>query len=401
MKTNILKNNIPNDWKLARLGDVCHVVSGTKTPESTEDYLEIGDVDIINKTYDLSNKVKKTIKGAVNVPKGTLLISKVRPTRGAIVITKQKINISTAFSRLSIPNKFFYYVVNQKDFLRYLGSQAKGSTYPTCKDEDVLKYELVYPSSQIEQYKIGHILSVVDEEIAKIDEIILATEKLKLGLATQLFTKGIGNSNFSNTELGKLPSSWKVERLDKVSKIERGKFSHRPRNAPEFYGGNIPFIQTSDVVNSGGKICAYNQSLNEKGLSVSKLFPKGTIVLTIAANIGDTAILEFDSAFPDSLVGITVGDNMNNFFLEYYLRTRKDYLNSISTQSAQKNINLQKLNPMLVVRPPLEEQQKIVGILSAVDDKISLNKQLKSRFLVLKGGLMKDLLSGKVRTINN
>ncbi|TSC81795.1 MAG: Uncharacterized protein G01um101420_799 [Parcubacteria group bacterium Gr01-1014_20] len=251
----------------------------------------------------------------------------------------------------------------------------------------------------LEQQKIAEILETLDKEIEQTTQIIVATEKMQMGLMQHLFTHGIGHLKFQKTEIGEIPKEWKVERLDKVARVERGKFSNRPRNDPKFYGGDIPFIQTGDVVRSGGRIKKYSQTLNEDGLAISRKFSKGTIVLTIAANIGDTGILEFDSCFPDSLVGITVNNDMDNIFLEYFMRTRKVYLNSIATQSAQKNINLQKLEPMLVVKPGLKEQREIAVILTSVDEKISVNERLKAGLTLLKRGLMQDLLSGKKRTV--
>lgn len=250
-----------------------------------------------------------------------------------------------------------------------------------------------------EQTKIAEILSSVDEEIKKIDQEIKKTEELKKGLMTELLTKGIGHKKLKKTKLGMIPEEWEVVRLDEVAKVERGKFSNRPRNDPKFYGGEYPFIQTGDVVNSNGRIQKYNQTLNKKGLAVSRMFKSGTVVITIAANIGDTGILEFDSCFPDSLVGIIVKENMNNIFLEYYLRTRKDYLNSIATQSAQKNINLEKLRPLLIIKPKIEEQKQIAEILSAIDDKINIYKQVKNKLAELKRGLTQDLLEGRARVI--
>ena len=284
---------------------------------------------------------------------------------------------------------FLYYVIlNQK-----VPNTGYNRHFKFFKDTNVQ-----LPESKTEQERIAEILGTVDEDIAKTQEVIEATEKLKRGLMQQLFTRGIGHTKFKETKIGQIPEEWNVVKLSDVATVERGKFSHRPRNAPEFYGGDIPFIQTGDVVNSDGKISSYTQTLNEKGLSVSKLFKKGTIVITIAANIGDTGILQFDSCFPDSLIGITSSKKIDSIFLEYYLRTQKEYLNSISTQSAQKNINLEKLNPLVVVLPKKEEQKQIAEILSAVDKKISVNEKLKEKLTLLKKGLMQDLLSGKIRT---
>ena len=99
---------------------------------------------------------------------------------------------------------------------------------------------------------------------------------------------------------------YEVKKLDSVATLSRGRFSHRPRNDPKFYGGKYPFIQTGDIVNAsenhGG--IKYTQTLNEEGLNVSKLFKSDVLLITIAANIGDTAILKYPACFPDSIVAI-------------------------------------------------------------------------------------------------
>lgn len=93
-------------------------------------------------------------------------------------------------------------------------------------------------------------------------------------------------------ELG-VVKGWFKSTLREIAYIQRGKFSIRPRNDPRYYGGEIPFIQTGDIPKSSSDVRYYKQTLNEKGLKVSRLFPKGTIVLAIAANIGITVILDF------------------------------------------------------------------------------------------------------------
>ena len=75
----------------------------------------------------------------------------------------------------------------------------------------------------------------------------------------------------------------------------RGKSKHRPRNDERLYGGNIPFIQTGDIRNASHTITQYNQTYSDLGLQQSKLWPKGTLCITIAANIAETSILGFDA----------------------------------------------------------------------------------------------------------
>jgi type I restriction enzyme, S subunit len=159
-----------------------------------------------------------------------------------------------------------------------------------------------------------------------------------------------------------------VKKLSEVIEMQRGRFGHRPRNEPRFYGGEYPFIQTGDIVRasqSSGQI-NYSQTLNELGLKTSRLFSKPIVVITIAANIGDTAILDYPACFPDSLIGMT--PKTNELTLEYinlYFKFIKTYLEDLAPQSAQKNINYQQLSPVPIVVPPLEIQQRTVQIYQA------------------------------------
>lgn len=189
--------------------------------------------------------------------------------------------------------------------------------------------------------------------------------------------------------IGKIPEEWDVRKLKSIAKVNRGKFSHRPRNDPAFYGGDTPFIQTGDVSNSNGRITSYSQTLNKNGLNVSKIFPKGTLCITIAANIGDVGILEFDSAFPDSIIGIQPNEKIIlKEYLLYELIRKKNLLDHFSIKSTQKNINLGYLNPLPIAIPPLNEQRKIMLILENIDNLIQYTQRLIEKLQQYKTGLM-------------
>lgn len=192
----------------------------------------------------------------------------------------------------------------------------------------------------------------------------------------------------------KIPEGWSVKKLEDIAKLERGKFSIRPRNDPSCYGGCFPFVQTGDVARANVYLNEFSQTLNDKGLSVSKLFPANVILITIAANIGETAITTFPVCCPDSLVAIT-GNKSNLIWLNYVIKKHKNELNSLATQNAQKNINLETLRPLKILTPPLPEQEKIAGILSCWDDGIEKLSALIEQKKLLKKGLMQQLLTGK------
>lgn len=174
-----------------------------------------------------------------------------------------------------------------------------------------------------------------------------------------------------------LPEGWQVMSLGKLATLERGRFSARPRNDPQFFGGVVPFIQTGDVANAGLLLRSYTQTLNEKGLRVSKVFPEGTIFMTIAANIGATAISTFPVACPDSVVAIRPVDGVADlYWLKYALAGRQPDLDAMAGQNAQKNINLQGLQPFELHVPPIQEQRRISGVLSTWDEAIRTAEQL-------------------------
>ncbi|MEG2110919.1 MAG: restriction endonuclease subunit S, partial [Anaerovoracaceae bacterium] len=155
---------------------------------------------------------------------------------------------------------------------------------------------------------------------------------------------------------------------DVALEFGRGKSKHRPRNDSRLYGGKIPFIQTGDIRNAAHTIEQFTQTYSEFGLEQSKLWPKGTLCITIAANIAETAIIGFDSCFPDSIIGFVANpQKTSSSYVEYLLTSYKAKLQTKSTGSAQENINLATFENWLLPFPPLTEQQRIVDILDRFD----------------------------------
>jgi len=163
--------------------------------------------------------------------------------------------------------------------------------------------------------------------------------------------------------LGQVPEHWIVKSYRHASRIYRGKFGHRPRNDPAFYDGEYPFIQTGDVARADKYITEYSQTLNEKGKEVSQLFPKGTLMMAIAANIGDTAILGFEAYAPDSVVGFKPHDQIDLEFLKYSFMAALPALEQTSTQSTQANLNVERIGAVQGSFPSKGEQKKIVQYL--------------------------------------
>ena len=170
------------------------------------------------------------------------------------------------------------------------------------------------------------------------------------------------------------PSRWKAHKLDRLGSVNRGRSRHRPRNDPSLYGGEYPFFQTGDIKTANLYLSHYSQTYNEKGLSQSKQWEPGTLCITIAANIADTAILGIRGCFPDSVIGF-ISDPMKADvrFIKYYIDFIKLDMQQVSHGTTQDNLSLEKLLSFDFVVPDIEEQRKIAAVLSVYDDLIENN----------------------------
>lgn len=169
---------------------------------------------------------------------------------------------------------------------------------------------------------------------------------------------------------------WDTRKLEELGIVARGKSKHRPRNDPSLYGGKYPFVQTAEVKAANLYITEYKQTYNERGLHQSKLWDSGTLCITIAANIADTAILAFPACFPDSIIGfIPDGEIADTRYIKYCFDLMQQNFRQISQGATQDNLSLEKLATINFPIPPIDIQQKIADILSTFDDFIENNKR--------------------------
>lgn len=164
--------------------------------------------------------------------------------------------------------------------------------------------------------------------------------------------------------------------LTEVGAIGRGKSKHRPRNDPDLYGGDYPFVQTGDVKHAPFYLTEYTQTYNEKGLAQSKLWPAGTLCITIAANIADTAILSLPACFPDSILGFTPRRGKADVrYVKYCLDAFRGHMEQISKGTTQDNLSMDKLLRLKFWFPEFDVQRKIAAMLTAYDDLIANNQR--------------------------
>jgi type I restriction enzyme S subunit len=258
-----------------------------------------------------------------------------------------------------------------------------------------------------EQDRIVSALESVDSAIAAVRESIIKAERLQKGLMQQLLTGSLKPDGTQRTEkefwahpkAGVVPIGWEVSALKRLAQVQRGKFSHRPRNEPRFYGGPHPFIQTGDVSNSRGYILSHGQTLSDDGVRISRRFPKGTIFISIVGvNVAATSIASYDVYATDSVIGMIPNEGIVSEYLEFYLRRVQQKLAVLAGDSARENLNYGILKPLLVKYPTdPREQQRIADVLCNCESLIRAKEQKIDALQRLKKSLMQNLLTGRIR----
>lgn len=411
---------IPADWELSTIGQNTHWMSGGTPSRKNEAYWS-GKIPWISgstlKTFEISTSDQFLTEAAVDsgskmaplnstllLVRGSALHNEIRA--GLVVAPvsfNQDVKALVPIGTVE-PKYLTWYLLGMNNSLLKLVSSA-GNSAGVLDTELVQNFNFLKPP-KVEQTAIANALSDVDALIAALESLINKKSAIKTAAMQQLLTgkKRLSpfdqlNTGYRQTELGEIPGDWEVHSMSEIAHLERGKFSARPRNDPKFFNGNIPFIQTGDITRANGKDVGYTQTLNEEGVRVSRVFQKDTLFFTIAANIGDVAIVPYSVACPDSLVAIITRPHINKYWLLQVLKDRKKEFELLATSNAQLNLNLEKLNPYLLAVPSNQEQTAIANVLSDMDKDLEALHQRLHKTQQIKQGMMQELLTGKTRLV--
>ena len=378
-------------------------------------------------------KIYPTPKKYCNAPKktaekGDILLS-VRAPVGPTNICKDYSCIGRGLASIRAYQQesqsfIYFYLLSIEN---WLSKQGAGSTFQAIGKEFI--YNLPTPIPPLNEQKrivakLDAIIPRIDSLKARLDKIPVLIKRFRQSVLTAAVTGKLTetwreehsevesaevlstgcnfkiNSEFK--EIQGIPDKWCWCALGNYAQLNRGRFSIRPRNDPQYYTGSYPFIQIGDLPKEGGYVNAHKQTLNEKGLKVSKKFKKDTIAIAIVgATIGNTGILSYEMCFPDSLIGIVAKTKVTSLYTEYYLRTEKENFRNIAYSSGgQPNIKLPTLTDYPVPLPPLEEQKEIirqVDKLFTLADKLEVHYQkAKNRINKLSQSVLAKAFRGEL-----
>lgn len=421
-----MEKQLPKNWVETSLGNLAQVQSGGTPSRSNKDYwdgnipwVKISDIKgmyIDETTEFITEKGLKNSSTRI-FPKGTILFT-IFATLGKIGILNIDAATNQAIAGIT-PSKFIddkYLTYSLIDLSNSISEYGKGVAQKNI-NQAILKDTLIPLPPIPEQNRI----------VTKLDALFAQLETIKSSMAyVPLLLKDFRQQVLMQAVTGKLTEEWRkgkklesgedfikkvvnLRKLNSIKKIDnlvfkkaehpfevdkswtfgylqffgeftRGKSKHRPRNDERLFGGEYPFIQTGEVSRSNGYISNYTNTYSEFGLSQGRLFPKGTLCITIAANIAETGILGFDSCFPDSVVGYLPYENLYSAeFAMYYLNTIQKDLEHYAPATAQKNINLGILFDVPFPIPPHQEQIEIITRVKSLFAKAdAIEKQYES-----------------------
>ncbi len=371
--------------KKVPITSVCDIVVG-RTPSRYNPqfwgegfpWLSIADMnqgELLSKTKESITELAVKECKCKPIPKNTVLFS-FKLSIGKVGISAVDLFTNEAIAAFFIKDssrldtKFLFYSLKSTDYS--IGSN-KAVMGKTLNKEQLKKFSISLPPLE-EQLQIVKILDLAQALIEKRKQAIAYLDDYVKAVFLDMFGDPVSN-----------PKGWETEKFGNLGTLDRGKSKHRPRNAPELLGGVHPLIQTGDIASSNIYIETYNSTYSDIGLKQSKKWMKGTLCITIAANIAKTGILSFDSCFPDSVVGFLPDTSKTNaIFVHFWMSFFQKILEDNAPESAQKNINLKILRELKVIQPPIQAQDKFAltleKVVSARQKMLSQLKELENNF---------------------
>ena len=381
---------------MKKLKEVCTIVAG-QSPESKY-YNTIGDgIPFFQGKADFGD-LYPTVRVYCSQPtkiaeKDDILLS-VRAPVGATNLAPCKVCIGRGLTAIRPTNQ-----VELKYLLHYfryiekpLQQKGTGTTFKAITQDVIKNLEIPVPPIKEQRRIVSRIEEMFSELDSAVDTLQKTRQQLEIyrqavlkeafeGKLTaknhRVIDKTLHWASESETKkLPALPDEWHYIFLSKLGDLSRGKSKHRPRNDPKlFEDGKYPFIQTGDVKAADRYISTYSSMYGDFGLAQSKLWTKGTLCITIAANIAETAFLGIDACFPDSIVGFTASSEVEPKYIKYFIESQKLKLSAFAPATAQKNINLKTLENLIIPYCSVEEQKTIIN---EIESRLSVCANIES-----------------------
>ena len=408
--------SIPTNWNIQKLEELANVTGGKRLPKGSSlseinnghPYIRVSDMNDKGIQLDSMLYVPDDVVEQISryrVDKDDLYIS-VAGTLGLVGKVPDELNGANLtenadrISNIRCNTDFLLYCLKSDFIKKIINSEMTTNAQPKLALTKIKQFPIPVPPLK-EQQKIADILSSVDAAIEKTEQVIAKTEEVKKGLMQQLLTKGIGHTEFKQSNLGLIASNWDTKKLKEITQRITDGAHYSPPTDEE----GLPIATVENMKGNAIDVASCRRISNEEfnKLVANNCSPrKNDVLLSKDGTIGKVMVYEQDDDITllSSIAIISVNDNMiMPHYLSYLLQSDMFYwnLNKFRSGSAIKRIVLKDINSLEFPIPTLSEQCKIVEILSIYDKKLNSETNNLTALKKIKLGLMQQLLTGQVR----
>lgn len=383
------------EWETKKLGELSEKIGdglhGTPMYVDESEYYFINGNNLVNGKIEINENTKKIdiqtfVKNDKGLKKNSLLIS-INGTIGNIAkYDNEKVMLgkSVAYYNFYKNSDFFYFALQTRLIQDFFNSELTGSTIKNLSLR-TLRETYVSVPLDTEQNKISCFLTLLDKRITTQNKIIKELIVLKTTLAKRIFLQDL---TFKDDKRDKF-QKWQIKKLQDVCDVCGGGTPETDK--AEYWNGNIQWFTPTEI--KSNYISRSERTISELGLknSSAKLLPKGTILLTTRATIGEVSIALEECTTNQGFQSLITKKDCNNIFLFNWLKINKYKLVKRANGSTFSEISKSEIEKIEIVFPSIEEQTKIADFLSSIDSKIDIEKQLLKKLEVQKKFLLKQM----------
>jgi type I restriction enzyme S subunit len=384
-KGNKNMRNVPNlrfpkfleKWEVKFIGELSDEFKSGKFIKS-EDITKTGQYPVFggNGLRGFTNKYNHNGEFVLIGRQGALC-GNVRFVRGKCYMTEHAIVVSANKHNHTV---FLLYLLDKMKLNQYSDQSAQ----PGLAVNKLLKLRSVVPSLA-EQKKIASLLSYIDLRIQTQNKIITQLESLMCGLQKKIFKQQI---RFKDKDGNEFPK-WEVKKIEDVCNIVGGGTPATSRN--EYWNGNIQWFTPTEI--KANFVSKSERTISQLGLknSSAKILPKGTILLTTRATIGEVAIALEECTTNQGFQSLVVKKGMNNTFLFHWIKKNKYELMKRANGSTFPEVSKSEIERIQILIPSLMEQSFIADFFSSINEKIETEIKILKEYEAQKQYLLKNM----------
>jgi type I restriction enzyme, S subunit len=408
-----MSNLVSEGWEVKRLGELCNSVRGVSykpndlysiKSDSTATLLRSNNIQsgqlILN---DVQFVDRKKVKERQIARAGDIVIcmsngSKRLVGKNGIFRQTYQSDILTVGAFCSIirtkesgNENFISQVLKSDEFFKQVGFSLAGSAINNLKDSDVEDYLFSFPPIT-EQKKIASILTSVDEVIDNTQKQIDKLQDLKKATMNELLTKGIGHTEFKDSEFGKIPKNWECYELGQLCTFTQGVQISLDETLRKNREGYIRYLYIND----------FSSERNLRFIKdefPTKIVKDKELVMANTGHSAGTIFRGKHGVLSNNAFKISIKKNIESEYLFHFLSTDTYWFNigKLFNTAGQPHVGHSNIAKLQFFCPPLDEQEKIISIIQKIDQNIFDKNRKVSKIQSIKKSLMQDLLTGKVR----